>query len=295
MNRQNPQEPTPAAPYGPGVSDRAGCPMAEAVGGNALQPKAVVAAELRITAYQADTYAPGLRAAGTRRDWMDAAALRAPYRCLPLVSANGYGWELLTPWSFTALWNGGPGIRDVEVIPQEAVPDDVELPTSHFGEGVLTFRAGYLFRTPPGYSLHIGGPPNAPKDGISPLTGVVETDWLPFTFTMNWAFTRAGVPVTFAQGEPFCHLFPVVRGLVESARAEIRDMADDPSLQRDFLLWKTSRSRFLRALEDDRSPARHEGWQRYYMRGEYADGRAAAAEHQTKVRAAEFVDRRRLP
>ena len=30
------------------------------------------------------------------------------------------------------------------------------------------------------------GPPNHVKDGIQPLVGLVETDWLPFPFTMNW-------------------------------------------------------------------------------------------------------------
>jgi hypothetical protein len=33
---------------------------------------------------------------------------------------------------------------------------------------------------------------NSPKDGIAPLTGVIETDWLPYPFTMNWQMTRPG-------------------------------------------------------------------------------------------------------
>ncbi len=40
--------------------------------------------------------------------------------------------------------------------------------------------------------MWVGGPPNHIKDGIQPLTGLVETDWLPFPFTMNWMFTRKG-------------------------------------------------------------------------------------------------------
>ena len=62
---------------------------------------------------------------------------------------------------------------------------------SHFGSGVLTFHAGYLFRTPPGWAVWARGAPNTVKDGIVPLDGLVETDWLPFTFTMNGA-SRAG-------------------------------------------------------------------------------------------------------
>ena len=63
-------------------------------------------------------------------------------------------------------------------------------PLSAFGEGVLTFHINGLFRTPPGWNLWVGGSPNSPKDGIYPLTGVIETDWSPYTFTMNWRFTR---------------------------------------------------------------------------------------------------------
>ena len=36
----------------------------------------------------------------------------------------------------------------------------------------------------------VTGPFNQPKDAIQPLTAIVETDWAPFTFTMNWKFTR---------------------------------------------------------------------------------------------------------
>ena len=34
-----------------------------------------------------------------------------------------------------------------------------------------------------------------PKDGISALSGVIETDWLLYNFTVNWIFTRPGVAV----------------------------------------------------------------------------------------------------
>ena len=70
---------------------------------------------------------------------------------------------------------------------------------------MLTFHPGYLFRTPPGWSMWAMGPPNHIKDGIQPLAGLVETDWLPFPFTMNWIFTRPGT-VRFEKGEPFCFI-----------------------------------------------------------------------------------------
>ena len=105
------------------------------------------------------------------------------YRCLPLNIANAHGWELLCPAAFEAVWNGKTGIRGVVVTSQ--APED-QRPISHFGHGILTFHVETLFRTEPGINLWVTGPVNRPKDGIYALTGVVETDWLPFTFTMNW-------------------------------------------------------------------------------------------------------------
>src|SRR3546814_13729675 len=62
--------------------------------------------------------------------------------------------------------------------------------STHFGSGIVTFSLGHLFRTSPGVNLWIKGPSNRPKDGASPLEGIIETDWSPYTFTMNWQLTR---------------------------------------------------------------------------------------------------------
>ena len=61
----------------------------------------------------------------------------------------------------------------------------------------------------------VQGPINRPKDGIAALSGIIETDWSPYSFTMNWMFTRPGTPVRFEKGEPYCHIFPVSCGALE--------------------------------------------------------------------------------
>ena len=84
-----------------------------------------------------------------------------------------------------AVWNGGGGLADLEIDcihPYQAV--------SNFMNGILTFDVAYIFRTPPGYHLLVSGPINTFKDGVAPMTAVVETDWLPYTFTFNYQFTR---------------------------------------------------------------------------------------------------------
>jgi hypothetical protein len=71
------------------------------------------------------------------------------------------------------------------------------------------------------------GGPNRIKDGIHPLDGLVETNWLPFSFTMNWKFTRPGA-VTFAKGEPFCLITMTPSVAIEAVQPVILSMEDDP-------------------------------------------------------------------
>ena len=141
------------------------------------------------------------------RQWMDRFAQRHPYRCLPLTMANTTGWEILCPMGMTLEWNGGKGQEDIKMTPDAPHPDFHEFVKSHFSHGVaVTFHPGYLFRTPGRWSMWVSRSAQPhPKDGIQPLTALVETDWLPFPFTMNWIFTRPG-KVRFEKGEPFCFI-----------------------------------------------------------------------------------------
>ena len=103
-----------------------------------------------------------------QRAWMDHFAERHPYRCLPLAMANTTGWEILCPMAFTAEWNGGVMQDDITLTADRPHPDFHNFVKSHFSHGVVTFHPGYLFRTPPGWSMVAQGPPNHVKDGVQP-------------------------------------------------------------------------------------------------------------------------------
>jgi Family of unknown function (DUF6065) len=163
----------------------------------------------------------------------------------------------------------------------------VNFASSHFGEGILTWSLPFLFRTPPGYNLHVRGPANWPKDGVYPLEGIVETDWLEATFTMNWKLTRANLPVTFEAGEPICMIAPVRRGELEAFEPAIRDIEAEPALMKAYQQWGESRERFNRELEDPDSDAAKSGWQKDYVRGMTMGG-VRAKEHQTKLKLKDF-------
>ncbi len=227
-----------------------------------------------------------IRPAPLERSWMQATGERFAYRCLPLNIANTHGWEILCAAGFTAIWNGGAGLDAIALQPDPGTSLPV---SSHFGNGILTFHIPCLFRTAPGFDLMVQGPINRPKDAIAPLTGVVETDWSPYSFTMNWLFTRPGVAIRFEQGEPYCHLFPLRRGDVESMAPELRPLSDDPALEREHTGWMASRNQFNAELRRPGSQAQGEKWQKLYYHGLDTEGRTIAPDHRTRVRLKPFA------
>lgn len=165
---------------------------------------------MKLKCYATQPDPPRLVPARSERNWMESFPDRHAYRCLPLAVANTHGWELLCPVSFTVRWDGGPRAEDITLHADDGYPHLHYIVSSHFTHGIITFQTGYLFRTEPGWNLVATGPYNDPKDGIAPLTGVIETDWLPYTFTMNWHLTRPG-EVRFEKDEPFCLIYPVAK------------------------------------------------------------------------------------
>ena len=115
--------------------------------------------KLQITAYEVVEEPMKLQTAQRTRQWMQDTVDRFAYRCLPVSIANQIGWDVLCPVAFTAKWNGRPGLKNINLkFHGESSP----LIGSHFGDGVLTFTLGYLFRTTKSHNLWV-------KRGIHPL------------------------------------------------------------------------------------------------------------------------------
>lgn len=235
-------------------------------------------------------WAPLIRPAQATREWMDATPEGFAYRCLPLDIANTHGWEVLSPCTFDARWWGGTGTDQVEIRMAPGTDTDTTMaPVSIFGQGVLTFHIAGLFRTPPGWNLWVGGSPNRPKEGVYPLTGLVETDWAPYTFTMNWKFTRRHRWVRFEAGEPICFFFPLQRGYLEEVTPVLVPMEADPEVLGQFKAWSKSRDEFHAEMARATPLAGSDKWQKHYYRGVDSGGRPGSANHQTKLRLAPFA------
>jgi hypothetical protein len=241
---------------------------------------------VRLICYTLHDQKPLVRPAPVERDWMDRSPEAFAYRCLPLDIANAHGWEVLCPAGFEASWDGEPAASAITVT-SEAAPH--LLPASHFGSGVLTFHLHGLIRTEPAIQLWVSGSPNRIKDGIQPLQAIVETDWAPYTFTMNWRFTRPG-RVRFEAGEPFCFFFPLRLDLIEQIQPVFVPIERDAATAAAYRAWVAARNGFNADLQVEGSSARTAKWQKAYFRGQMPDGAPADHGHRTRVRVAPFKD-----
>jgi hypothetical protein len=230
--------------------------------------------------------------APTERAWMDVPG--SAYRCLPLTIANQYGWMIHNAVGATVTWNGDMSLEGIS-IEFDAFPgaQDPRI-RSMFGGGIVTFTLPYIFRTPPSVNLWVKGPTNYIKDGAHPLEGIVETDWLPATFTMNWKVVRPHDPVRFERGEPICMVVPVARGFLEQFEPIIAPLHTHAELSEQYRQWAISRAAFNAAVEAGISQALTLGWQKHYTRGLMPDG-TSPAEHQTRLQLKEFVRLDRHP
>lgn len=244
---------------------------------------------MNLICYLYPGWQPRLRPATARRGWMDEAPEAFPYRCLPLGAANSHGWEVLSPCGFEAIWNGGGAPEDVE-LRADAGANEHERPVALFGQGTFTIHIQGIFRTPPGWNLHVSGPPNSFKDGVAPLTGIIETDWSPYTFTMNWRLTRPGHPVRFEKNEPVAHFFPVPRNALEAFEPRFEPIDAEPGLKASFEAWSQSRNAFQEKVRLDPPSKPSEKWQKLYYRGVMPDGQCPVSDHRTKLQPAGFTN-----
>ena len=220
-----------------------------------------------------------MRPSPHKRDWMDASPEAYAYRCLPLAIANAHGWDVLNPIGFSAVWDGGTAPSSIAVAAHNG--EAMHHATSHFGEAVLTFHVPCLFKTPPGYDLYVSGPTNRVKRHIQPLTGVIETDWSPFSFTMNWIFNTPNQEVVFEEGEPIATFFPIKRGEIEQFTPVARTPEDDPELWDTHMKWRDSRANFNKELANPDSDATKKKWQKSYFSGPEEE---LTPKHRTKIR-----------
>ena len=202
-------------------------------------------------------------------------------RCIPLRIANQAGWCILNDAEFEVEWDGKPGMDSLHF----RFPNGkgAMAPFNMVGYGIVSWVPPYLFRTPSGINLWVRGPANEPKDGIAPLEGIVETDWLPYTFTINWKITRPGVTIRFRKGDPVCLVSPVRRYEADRLEPVLQNLGSDSDMEQAYRTWHERRLRAKAIAGSDGAQGKLAiAEQGQYIRGESIHGRFQ--EHQTKLR-----------
>lgn len=151
-----------------------------------------------------------------KREWFSSYF----YHCLPLSIGNMQGFVFSLPYTISVLWNGGNNVKDLSIKYYEDLKPyegyNFIHPSSEFGNGILTIHFPLTLKTPPGINLMTIAPPNFPTPGLSPMTGVVESDNLRFTFTLNIKIDIPDVEIIIKPNTPIAGMIPIPRYFCDS-------------------------------------------------------------------------------
>jgi hypothetical protein len=203
-----------------------------------------------------------------KRKWMTQTKEKFAYKCLPLTIANQYGYAVLSPADFTVAWSGESSKESVDF---QITSDNKRMARNlhrYFGGGTFTIHLDFIIKTPKGFSTYIRGIPNETKRGIVSLDAIVETDWLPFTFTYNFLITEPGT-YTFKKNEPLFIFFPIKRNTVEKFSIQEDKIENNQLFFKDFQDYGRARNKAINTIPNDgRSP-----FQLFYRHGLKASGK----------------------
>ena len=179
-----------------------------------------------------DNYFPKVTQSVPQRDWFTKSSTKHPYKCIPLTRANAHGWEIRLEHDLVVIWTGDEDPESLQILEgNQAGDSQLPIASNVLGHGTVTFLPHVLIRTPKPYNLYVTGAPNHLIKGAVPLTGVVETWWSPYTFTMNWKVRYKNRPVRFPAGTPFVHFFPVNSIELEQWTPVVKPVAEHPHFE----------------------------------------------------------------
>lgn len=211
-----------------------------------------------------------------KRKWMDKTEGNA-YRCVPMNVANSYGWTVLSPGEFSATWDGGESKNSLRV--EFGKDTAFQFAASEFGHGILSIVPDFIVRTSKNVSLYVRGIPNQIAMGLQPFDGIVETDWLPFTFTFNYKFLKPG-RLTINKDQPLFTFFPIERGYIESFETREGLLYKDKEFYEDYLKYSD-----LREYQHSGKETKDAG---AYLKGKLYDKEFDILNHTKKVVLPEF-------
>lgn len=210
------------------------------------------------------------------RQWMDETHMGYAYRCLPMTYASRHGWCVRAPYDVEVIWKGGMASTDLEIICGRFTEHGAVFADNGTGNGIVTFHINAIPRTPADWNLWIMPAPNLVIQGAAPLGGIIESDWMFSSPTMNWKITEVNKVVTFKKGDPVFFFVPVHKTELETFRIEHADVKDDPDMLsrwNEHLKWRLETEAAGQAV-----------FGKKYLRGQNPDGSTPDWEHNHKTR-----------
>lgn len=168
------------------------------------------------------------------REWMDNTVDGYSYRCLPMTYASRHGWCARLTEDVEVVWNGSVYANGTSIICGRE-QNGWRVVDNGTGNGVVTFHLNAIPRTSPDWNLWIIGAPNLVIPGAAPLSGVIESDWMFSSPTMNWKITEVDKLVTFKKGDPVIFFFPVHKTVLETFKLKHLNIEDSPEMKRHFM------------------------------------------------------------
>jgi hypothetical protein len=218
---------------------------------------------------------PIIEQAPVDREWMDETSQGYAYRCLPMTYANRHGWCVRLTEDVKVIWKNGHSSSKVDILSGET-QNGIRMANNGTGNGIVTFHLNAVPRTSPEWNLWIMGAPNLVVPGASPLSGVVESDWMFSSPTSNWKITVQDIPVVFKKGDPVIFFVPVHKSELEQFALEHYSVDDDPEIKKhlfEFNSWRAN-------LANEGKSA----FGKAYIKGERTDGSTPEWEHNHKTR-----------
>lgn len=185
--------------------------------------------------------------------------------CLPYSTANALGWWLFPAADIDICWKGGREFEhrvispftpvDAELVRSLTRPSDNADPEKwcpgHSGrtkytfggveDGVVQVWTGLIFRTPPGWCLHLRSPLNVEKQPYRIMEGILETDWMQYDIWTNILFEKKDEWVSFRRDQwpPLAQIIPVRRETYREDWGLSQEMLnrDTPEGDRVFRFW----------------------------------------------------------
>ena len=210
------------------------------------------------------------------RQWMDDTAMGYAYRCLPMTYASRHGWAVKAPYDVEAVWSGGSDASSLQIICGRYTEHGAIFADNGTGNGILTFHINAIPRTNSDYSIWILPAPNLVIPGASPLSGIIESDWMFSSPTMNWKLTDPGKTVIFKKGDPVFFFVPINKTYLEDFKISHVDISEDPAMQErmiQHIQWRRETEAAGKGV-----------FGKHYMRGQNPDGSTPDWEHNHKTR-----------